>query len=270
MSFEVSDAPEYSEAEAPALDPARGPLVVNGALRAPEEEDAFTVMARAGEPLHFAVLAVQLGLPRFDPVLELFDSSGAFLAEHDDLMTGQGTVIGNPDPSLYYVPEKTERLRLLVRDRIGRGGPDFVYRLKADDARPGFTLLVDPENPALTRGGEGEIGVLLIRDPGFDQAVKVWAEDVPAGLEIGSGEFRDDQFFGPSADGDNVIIPTAHLSVRASREATAGEHALRVLGRSADGRLVEAYPTLWIGPPRNRNDVRRPLPRTTLTVLESR
>ncbi len=184
-------------------------------------------------------------------------------------MSGQGTVIGNPDPSLYYVPEKTERLRLVIRDRIGRGGSDYVYRLKVDDARPGFTLLVDPENPVLGQGGKGEIGVLLIRDPGFDEAVEVWAEDVPAGLEVGAGEFRDDQFFGPSADGDNVIIPTAYLSVTASSGAKAGEHQLRILGRSADGRQVEAYPTLWIGPPRNRNDVRRPLPRTTVTVVKA-
>src|SRR5690606_3388437 len=72
LSFEIQDAPELADAGA-AIDLADGPLVINGSLDRAEEEDAFVVRARAGQPLHFYVLAVQLGLPAIDPVLELFD-----------------------------------------------------------------------------------------------------------------------------------------------------------------------------------------------------
>jgi hypothetical protein len=264
LSFEIQDAPERAEAGAP-IDLADGPLVINGSLDRVGEEDSFVVHARAGQPLHFYALAVQLGLPEIDPVLELFDADGKLLAEHDDLMTGQGTVIGNPDPSLYHTPKADGELRLVLRDRIGRGGPNFVYRLKADAATPGFRLLTDPENPSVKRGAEGSLAVLLIRDPGFDGQVEVWAQ-APRGLVIGKDAFRDDQFFGPSADGDNVIIPEVFLPVTADSSMEPGDYVVRIFGRDQIGRQVEAYSTLWIGPPRKRNDVRRPLPQVILSV----
>jgi len=31
--------------------------------------------------------------------------------------------------------------------------------------------------------------------------------------------------------------------------------------------VVEAFTTLWIGAPRKRNDIRRPLPAITMTVI---
>ena len=268
LSFVIDDRPELSEAQARKVPLPPGPLAVNGSLDRPEEEDVYLVRAQRGEPLHFSVLAAQLGLPYIDPVLELFNAEGVVVAEHDDLMSGQGTVIGNPDSSLYFTPEADGELRLHVRDRIGRGGASYVYRLLVDSAEPGFRLITDAENPLVARGGESRIGVLLIRDPGFQQAVEVWAEAVPEGLRIGGGAFRADQFFGPSGDGDNVVIPEIFLDIAADARITLGDRALRILGRSEDGRVVEAFSTLWIGPPSKRNDVRRPLPAISLTVVE--
>jgi hypothetical protein len=191
------------------------------------------------------------------------------LAEHDDLMSGQGTVIGNPDSNLVYVPEKDQRLRLVVRDRVGRGGPTFVYRLKLARRPAGFRLLTDPDNVNAPRGAEAEIGVLLIREPGFDGEVEVWAEGLPAGVEVPGGRFRADQVFGPSADGDNIIIPELALKFRLPAELAAGDYPIRIFGRATStNQTVEAYTTLWIGPARKRNDVRRPLPQVLLTVVE--
>lgn len=266
LSLEIQDAPEQFEGIG-SIDPSLGPVVVNGSLDSDQEEDSFVVQARAAQPLHFSILAVQLGLPSIDPLLELFDAEGTLLAEHDDLMTGQGTVLGNPDPSLYYTPKADGELRLVVRDRIGRGGPEFVYRLKVDHDRPGFQLLSDPENVSVRRGSDGSVGVLLIRDPGFDGAVELWAE-APDGLSIGKGAFRVDQVFGPSADGDNMIIPQVFLPIAVDAAAATGDHRIRIFGRSPDGTQSEAYSTLWIGPPRGRNDVRRPLPHILVNVRE--
>ncbi len=268
LMFEIGDLPELSEGEACDRKIGDGPLAVNGSLDAPGEQDIYVIQARAGRPIHASVLAVQMGLPYLDPVLELFGPDGELLAEHDDLMSGQGTVIGNLDSSLYYTPEQDGELRLNIRDRIGRGGSSFTYRLKFDSELPGFSLITDAENPQIVRGKESQIGVLLIRDPGFEQAVKVWVEDPPPGLTFERDGFRADQFFGRSADGDNVIIPDAYLKVTAAADAPLGAQKLRILGESDDGRRVEAYSTLWIGPPRKRNDVRRPLPAVVLTVLD--
>ena len=156
-----------------------------------------------------------------------------------------------------------------MRDRIGRGGPSFVYRLRVTHERPGFRLLTDPENAIVERGKETALGVLLVREPGFEGSVEVWAEGLPAGMEASRGEFRADQFFGPSADGDNVIIPEALLNIEASEALQPASYPIRIFGRDPAGRVVEAYSTLWIGPPRKRNDVRRPLAEILVTVLEA-
>jgi hypothetical protein len=227
-------------------------------------EVSYPIAAEPGKPIHAWTLAAQLGLPRIDTVLALFDSKGKLLAESDDLMTGQGTVIGNPDSSLYFTPMSNERLRLTVRDRTGRGGADFVYRLHIANEVPGFRLLTEPEEFRAVRGEVAELSVLLIPDPGFHEVVDVWME----GAAATRGQFRADQHFGPSGDGDNVNIPETILKVQVPRETAPGEYPVRVFGRRASGGpVVEAFTTLWIGAPRKRNDIRRPLPAVTMTVI---
>ena len=270
VSIEVSDVAEFAEGDSNRADWRKGPLAINGSLDRDGESDAYTIQAEAGKPLLIQTLATQLGLPYIDTVLELFDSQGKLLAEHDDMMSGQGTVIGNPDSSLVYTPSKDETLRLVVRDRIGRGGPSFTYRVKINSERPAFRLLTDPENFNIARGAEADINVLLIRETGFEGAVDVWIEGLPEGLESPQGRFRADQFFGVSADGDNVIIPALHFRLKVPEELKLGDYPFRVLGKSeGDERIVEAYTTLWIGAPRKRNDIRRPLPEVSMNVIEA-
>ena len=269
VSIELSDVAEFAEGDSNRADWRKGPLAINGSLDRDGESDAYTIQAEAGKPLLIQTLATQLGLPYIDTVLELFDSQGKLLAEHDDMMSGQGTVIGNPDSSLAYTPRKDETLQLVVSDRIGRGGPSFTYRLKISSERPAFRLLTDPENFNIARGGEADIDVLLIRETGFEGAVDVWIEGLPEGVESPQGRFRADQFFGVSADGDNVIIPALHFRLKVPEELKLGDYPFRVLGKSeGDERIVEAYTTLWIGAPRKRNDIRRPLPEVSMNVIE--
>ena len=267
ISFEITDRPDAASTDVTFDGEA---VSLNGSLDLAGEEDSFMLAVPAGLPIVVTSLAAQMGLPYLDTVLELFDADGNLVAEHDDLMSGQGTVIGNLDSLLHYIPEHAGRYRLVVRDRIGRGGPSFVYRLRVEERLPGFSLLSDPENLNLRSGVVGRVGVLLIREPGFDEAVEVWVEGLPVGITVGRGKFRSDQFFGPSGDGDNVIIPEVFLNVTVGEEVAAGDYPIRVLGR-ASGRqeTVEAISTLWIGAPAKRNDVRRPLPGILLTVLPS-
>jgi len=266
LSFEISNR---LEADSTTLRSTALGVSANGALDRAGDEDAYTIKVRAGQPIVVTTLAAQLGLPYIDTVLELFDSEGKLVAEHDDLMSGQGTVIGNPDSLLQYTPDSAGALKLVVRDRIGRGGPSFVYRLRVEERLPGFALLSDPENLNLRVGSTEHMGVLLVREPGFDEAVDFWVEGLPEGITATQGSFRADQFFGPSGDGDNVIIPEVFLDLTIAENVTPGDYAIRVLGR-VPGRaaVIEAISTLWIGPPRKRNDIRRPLPSILLTVLE--
>jgi hypothetical protein len=269
LSFEISDTPEFSEANSRLVDWRQGEIIINGALDSDGEDDIYEIQGVEGEPVQILTLASQLGLPYIDTVLELFDGQGKLVAEHDDVMTGQGTVIGNPDSSLSYVPKRDELLQLVVRDRVGRGGPTFQYRLKVRSAHPSFQLLVEPENLTVPRGSAADLTVLLIRQPGFEDEVEVWADGLPSQIEALSGKFRADQFFGPSADGDNIIIPELTFRIEATESLAAGVYPFQVHGRAGTGGpVIEAHTSLWIGPPRQRNDIRRPIPGIAMNVVE--
>ena len=267
LSLEVSRTPTVDEAKVEVLR-AGQPSIIDGRLGQSGEEDRYALDAEAGKPIHAWTLAAQLGLPRIDTVLALLDGQGKLLAESDDLMTGQGTVIGNPDSSLYFIPSEAGRLFLTVRDRTGRSGTDFAYRLHLTSEQPGFRLLTEPEEFRAVSGETAELSVLLIPDPGFHEVVDTWVEGLPNGVQSTRGQFRADQHFGPSGDGDNVNIPETVLKIQVPRELAAGEYPIRVFGRRASGGpQVEAFTTLWIGAPRKRNDIRRPLPAVTMTVI---
>lgn len=266
ISFEVSAMPEP---DCRRIEPSAEGAACNGVLEQPGEEHAYWLELAAGQPVVITTLSTQLGLPYLDTVLELFDSTGNLVAEHDDLMTGQGTVIGNPDSMLFYNPDASGHYQLVVRDRIGRGGPNMAYRLRIEEREPIFALLSDPENLNVRPGAIERVGILMTPEPGFDGAVDVWVEDPPPGVSASLGSFRDRQFFGPSGDGDNVVIPEVFLNIRVDSEVSPGDYPLRILGRAAaGGNTVEAFSTLWIGPPRKRNDVRRPVESIRLTVLQ--
>jgi len=250
----------HGAAEAMSLEIDADPATVDGVLL--RGASRHPVQLRAGEPFHAWTLAAQLGLPAMDTVLELWSAEGKLLAEHDDLMSGQGTVIGNPDSSLYYLPRATEAATLVVRDRTERTGPGFAYRLHVGRGAPGFQLLYQPEELAGAAGETVEIEALLIKEPGFEKAVEVWVEGHPEAR----GRFRADQHFGPSGDGDNINIPVVRLPLRIPSGAPRGEYAVRLRGRveGEAGAVVEGLSTLWIGP--QRNDARRPLPGPSVWV----
>ena len=190
-------------------------------------------------------------------------------------MAGQGTLIGNPDSSIFYTPQQDGPLRLVVRDRLGRGGPGYQYRLKIRSEKPSFQLVTTPENFTVPRGGSGEIKVYLIREAGFDGEVAVRFDGLPAGITAPPGKFRSDQRFEPNADGADMIIPDIPFRVQVPQSLEAGTYAIRVYGvpaeqaGSSDERLVQAHTTLILGPILDAwNFIRRPLPAILLTVVE--
>ena len=253
----------------------RGPYAVNALLGKQGEKDVYRVQGLAGRPLHFWTLSAQLGVPHLDTVLELRDNSGKKVAESDDVVAGQGTLIGNPDSSLFYTPQQDGPLFLTVFDRLNRGGPEYGYRLKVRSEKPGFQMFTTPENFTIQRGGESDIQVHMVREAGFSGEVLVWFEGLPAGVESPRGKFRADQLFEPNADGADMIIPEITFQIKVPESLSSGTYPIRVLGvaeaqeKSPDRQVVEAQTTMIMGPLLDLwNFVRRPLPHIEMTVCE--
>ena len=275
QAVEISSWPEFDELAAGVADWTRGGFVINGVLAKPGERDSFRIDGRAGVPLHFWTLAAQLGGRRLDTVLTLRDANGKRVAENDDVVAGQGSLIGNPDSSLYYTPAASGPLTLEVSDRLRRGGPGYVYRLKVNRETPGFQLFTTPENFTLARGGAGDVKVHLVRELDFAGEVSVWFEGLPPGVAAPEGKFRADQLFEPNADGADMIIPEITFHVQSPADLKAGRYAFRVMGCAtaekdrADRRVTEAHTAVMIGPLLDVwNFDRRPLPAITMTVVE--
>ena len=274
--FEIDAVPEYSEAEAVRAARRERAYAINGGLSERGEKDRFPIHGAAGKPLHFWTLSTQLGIPHLDPVLTLYDDAGIKLAENDDTVGAYGTLIGNPDSSLFYTPARDGRLFLTVKDRTGRGGPSYRYRLKVDDRLPAFQLFTTPENFTVERGGEAEIKVYMPRESGFEGEAAIWFEGLPEGVEAPRGKFRKDQTFEPNADGADMIIPEIAFKIRVPESVPAGRYPFRVLGVKTeeetrpDRRVIEANTCLQMGPLLDLwNFTRRPLPEITLTVVEA-
>ncbi|MDQ6708476.1 MAG: hypothetical protein M3Z85_21160, partial [Acidobacteriota bacterium] len=275
VTVEISNWREYDEITAAQADWSAGAYEVNGVLNRPGKKDTYRVKGLAGRPLHFWTLAAQLGVPHLDSVIELRDDSGKKLAESDDVVAGQGTLIGNPDSSLFYTPKQDGPLIVTVFDRVHRGGPDYVYRLKVRSEGPGFQIFTTPENFAIRRGGEGGIQVHMVRENGFTGEVLVWFEGMPPGVEAPRGKFRADQLFEPNADGADMIIPEITFHIKAPESLASGTYPIRVMGvaaaqeKSPDRQVIEAQTTMIMGPLLDLwNFVRRPLPNIAMTVCD--
>ncbi len=265
-SLEISEGEELSEPDADRTD-WRKDFNLNGCLCKPGEKDVYRIQGVAGQPLHFYTLSAQLGLPRLDSVLQLRDASGKKLSENDDVVAGQGSLLGNADSSLFYTPKEDGTLYLTVRDRTLRGAPDFQYRLKVKSERPSFQLFTTPENFSIAQGGKSAIKVHLIREAGFEGEVSVWFDGFPPGVEAPNGKFRADQLFEPNADGADMIIPEIEFPISVPASVKPGSYPIRVFGSSASADVVEGHGTVMIGPILDLwNYIRRPAHGIEMTV----
>jgi hypothetical protein len=107
-----------------------GAVIFTGAIIAAGEVDRFALRVAKGERVELRVIAAELGSP-LDPVLEVRDAKGKLLVENDD-----GDSL---DSRIRFTAQSEQVLSLAVRDLLGRGGADHVYRVEvgalADVAR---------------------------------------------------------------------------------------------------------------------------------------
>ena len=97
------------------------------------EEDWFRFPATKGVALDVIVYARRLGSP-LDSVLEVFDAKGRSLAANDDAV--------GADSELKFTPPATTNYFVRIRDTLGRGGPDFAYRIEVTPVAPHLAVKI--------------------------------------------------------------------------------------------------------------------------------
>jgi hypothetical protein len=106
----------------------------------------------------------------------LLDPKGTLVVESDDTR-GLGK-----DTRLEWTAPADGTYRLQVADLHDRGGPTFGYVLVAEPARPDFVLTCDPDKINVGPGGRVPVFVRVARRHGFQGAVTLGWDGLPAGV----------------------------------------------------------------------------------------
>lgn len=161
------------------------PCAIHGTLSEKDDRDSFRFSAKKDENLDFRLLGRALRSP-VDSVLSLHGPDGNGIADNDDQ--------GGPDSIINWTCPADGEYTIIVRDKLGRGGPTFTYRLEIvrREASLAATLPVFERNNSqarkvicIPRGNRYATTVNLTRSNiGCD--VLFAADALPAGVTLGA------------------------------------------------------------------------------------
>ncbi len=223
----TSRYPEIREPADAAVAPptAIAPVVLNGRIDPPGEDDRFVIATTPGQRLRIRVEASEFG-SALDGVLQVLGKNGAVIANADDTNTvlparqgQQAQTLVTADPSLEVtVPGGTNEITLLIRDLENRGGIGYAYRIVVEPASPDFEILANEAQVSVPRGGTASVGVTILRK-GYSGPIQVTVADPPPGLSVRPGMIASDQ-------------PTGTLTLSATADASFPAAPLKLVGRA--------------------------------------
>jgi hypothetical protein len=180
LEVEPNDTPEQAT-------PFEAPAALNGVIAKAGDVDMFKFHAKQGQVYDVRVWARVLRSP-LDSVLEIRRSNGGVIAANDDTTT--------PDSYLRFSAPADDQYTIAIRDHLGRGGPEYVYRIEVAPVRPRLTLdlperqqYVDVTAPvpkgnrmAIMLGAQREDfgGEVALEAKGLPQGVNVQMDSLPA------------------------------------------------------------------------------------------
>jgi hypothetical protein len=236
--LEVSELPELREPAEPNAPPVRAvaPVVFNGRIDPPGDEDRFVLSVTPGQVLRVQVVAADLG-SALDGALRVLGAKDAVLASADDTTVAPNAPPGqkraapgivSPDPALNVtVPAGVNEITLALRDLEGRGGTGFPYRIAVELVAPTFDLVLADAQANIPKGGAAAIAVTAARR-GYNGPIALTVLEPPPGLTVRGGTIAEGQSLGA-------------LSVSAAGDAAFGPLVLKVVG-SAPGNAALTVP----------------------------
>jgi hypothetical protein len=180
------------------------PVIVNGRIANPGEQDVYRIDAKAGDEVVAEIVARRLGSP-LDSILRLSDAKGKELAVNDDTEDKASALLTHhADSHLQLKLPASGTYYLTVADSQHKGGAAYGYRLRVSRPRPDFELRVTPSGINARSGMSTPVTVYAIRRDGFDGEIAVRLKQSPPGFKLDGG-----------------IIPSGQSSVRMTLTAPA-------------------------------------------------
>jgi hypothetical protein len=194
---------ELREPADPSAGPVRAvaPVVFNGRIDPPGDEDRFVLAVTPGSRVRIQVHAYDLG-SSLDAVLRVEGNGGTAIANADDATiplppkNGMPQSIILPDPTIEMtVPSGTSAIAVVIRDLEGRGGVGFPYRIVAEPLAPDFEIAANQTEVDVPRGGTAAVGVSVKRK-GYTGPITVTVDGPPAGVTVRPGTIAAGQTAG--------------------------------------------------------------------------
>gem|GEM_PF-144034 len=180
---------EINEAGAPELIELDRGLILNGQIKEANEVDRWRLQAAPETPVTFELKAASLG-SSLDAVVVVRDPQ----QDANLLETGSTTVERVEPGGTFTIPPGGE-VELTVRHvESGFGGAEYAYRISlVPNARPEFKLLLPSDSLTLFRGESVKRPVNVKRIAGYDKAIQLSVENLPAGVTIEEGMIPADK-----------------------------------------------------------------------------
>jgi len=154
----------------------------NGVIDHPGDVDCFRFTAKKGQAFTVNCYARRIRSP-LDSVMQIFRFNGPVVANNDDL--------GGPDSQVRFSPNDDKEYVIRVTDHLGRGGPDFVYRIEFSAVEQSLNLSIpavrlytqDRHAIAVPKGGRF-LTMMAVTRNNFGGEVEFFAEGLPAGVTL--------------------------------------------------------------------------------------
>ncbi len=218
-----SPYPELREPADPGALPSQAavPVVLNGRIDPPGDEDRFAIATTPGQRLRMRVQASELG-SALDGVVRVLGNGGSVIANADDTTINipvrpgqQAQSIVFPDPSLEFtVPSNTTEVTVAIRDLAGRGGVGFPYRIVIERLVPEFELQVNEPQVSVPRGGSATALLTVVRK-GYSGPITLAVVEPPPGLKVREGTIAAGQTTGALSlfAADDASFPAAPIKL---------------------------------------------------------
>ena len=111
--------------------PFTAPAALNGVIDPPGDIDCWVFSAKKGQTFDVRVFARQLRTP-LDSTLNISRIKGQFIAYNDDS--------NGPDSYIRFTAPEDDQYVISITDQMGRGGPEYVYRVEVTPVEPRLTV----------------------------------------------------------------------------------------------------------------------------------
>jgi hypothetical protein len=212
------------------------PCDVTGTFAPAGDLDYYAFTAKKGEKIVVETLGERM-TPAIDPIITAFDAKGKKLGSFDDVGRNIGQIrftTTTRDARWDFTAPADGEYFAQVRDSYyqQRGEARFVYRLSVRRLTPDFRVVAipmaetQPDCTVVRRGGHHWMDILVFRNDGFDDPIRIEAEKLPPGVTC------EPVVVGPGKQSVPLVF-------KAADDAPIGERLIRLVAKATiDGKEV--------------------------------